>query len=445
MKYFIFVLLIFLIFFIFYVCRSGQKSNYEILQSFNKGNKKNAVITLLDTNQGRSPISLSTSQRSQRLNMKSTTSPQFYSDPIHQNSIWMPGVINNETTYHPYNGNGRMSAYIPQHNNHIYHLTKEISGSLFDNHNVAKSLYKAHHIKLPEDNSLGALGAAEPRQENEFQEKPILLNIGNSKENFVTPYHIHDYKKLLINNRYNHGVPFQQGQLKWTSERYGTPFYYNKKPLISHDYFKPYGINPNLNSEIVVADKPFYDNNNIEQFPKTKGGLYSNTFLENYRRENRSQRYNPHNSYKPYIYNHHTNLVSDLTSNLKQHPNHYVNNYNHYHNAQSMNFVPFYNPHSNYFSSVNSFFPQPSLTNNIRWEKYGIVTSLDKDDKIMNLYRRPIAPLQDLFEYSVQNKDGFVIPLRDQYLENGDIIENIPGIRGKWKVHDFVKNKYVYM
>lgn len=99
-----------------------------------------------------------------------------------------------------------------------------------------------------------------------------------------------------------------------------------------------------------------------------------------------------------------------------------------------------------FFSSVDSFAPFPEVKSN--WEKIGIIKTVsDMDDTIMNLYRRPIAPLQDLFEYSVQDKDGFVVPLKvNNILETGDIIESVIGkeSKGKWKVEIFVNDKWIW-
>jgi len=98
-----------------------------------------------------------------------------------------------------------------------------------------------------------------------------------------------------------------------------------------------------------------------------------------------------------------------------------------------------------FVGSLNSYAPFPEV--NTPWEKSGILTS-DRDNHILNLYRRPIAPAQDLWEYQVQDKDGFVIRLQNvKYVENGDYIPYIPGKSslGPWKVHDFVQNKYVYV
>ena len=103
--------------------------------------------------------------------------------------------------------------------------------------------------------------------------------------------------------------------------------------------------------------------------------------------------------------------------------------------------TPWYSNSIPFVSSVNAFAPFPEVKT--AWEKVGIVS---QEDKIMNLYRRPIAPLQDLFEYNVQDKDGFIINLKGvQFLEDGDILDDVIGKPGKWIVHDFVKNKYVWI
>ena len=99
-----------------------------------------------------------------------------------------------------------------------------------------------------------------------------------------------------------------------------------------------------------------------------------------------------------------------------------------------------------FIGSVDSFAPFPEVISS--WEKSGIIQTVDPDStEIMNAYRKPISPLRDLFEYSVQDKNGFVVPLKETYLEDGDIIRNVPGREalGKWKYRDFVKNKYIWM
>lgn len=100
-----------------------------------------------------------------------------------------------------------------------------------------------------------------------------------------------------------------------------------------------------------------------------------------------------------------------------------------------------------FVSSVDAFAPFPEI--NTPWEKIGIVKALKLENgTIMNLYRRPIAPLQDLFEYMVQDKNGFVIPLKNnKYLEDGDVINHIQGYEsvGPWKCNIFVRNKWIMM
>jgi hypothetical protein len=124
----------------------------------------------------------------------------------------------------------------------------------------------------------------------------------------------------------------------------------------------------------------------------------------------------------------------------------------------SSNFYRPYGPNSQFdtapfFGNVNAYSPFPEITS--PWEKAGILTSRDAPaenhgSNILNLYRRPIAPLQDLWEYQVQDKDGFVIKLdtpRGGYLEDGDIVHHIIGKEhlGPWKAHIFVQNKYVWV
>lgn len=110
-----------------------------------------------------------------------------------------------------------------------------------------------------------------------------------------------------------------------------------------------------------------------------------------------------------------------------------------YQRQQNLGTVPF-------ISSVSSYAPFPEVQT--AWEKAGIVETVNpSNDDIMNLYRRPIAPLQDLFEYTVQDKNGFVIPLRRiNYLEDGDIIDYVTGKEslGPWKANIYVNNKWVW-
>lgn len=84
------------------------------------------------------------------------------------------------------------------------------------------------------------------------------------------------------------------------------------------------------------------------------------------------------------------------------------------------------------------------------WEKIGLMTTVDEnEDGILNLYRRDIAPYRDLYEYSAQDKNGFIIPLSKSitYLENNDIVEHVTGkeSKGPWKVSLFYENKYIYV
>lgn len=119
-------------------------------------------------------------------------------------------------------------------------------------------------------------------------------------------------------------------------------------------------------------------------------------------------------------------------------------------NPYSSNFFRPYGPNVPvepvpFFGSVNAYAPFPAVEN--PWEKAGILTSVG-GDQILNLYRRPIAPLQDLWEYQVQDKDGFVIKLENvKYLEDKDLVPFIVGKvgMGPWKVHIFVQNKYIWV
>jgi len=88
------------------------------------------------------------------------------------------------------------------------------------------------------------------------------------------------------------------------------------------------------------------------------------------------------------------------------------------------------NPYGKYISSVDGDAPLSAIRN--RWNKIGIVKSLStKDDQIMNLFGMIIAPGQDLYQYQVQDKNGFIIPLKiTSELNSGDRIPFISGHEG---------------
>lgn len=226
------------------------------------------------------------------------------------------------------------------------------------------------------------------------------------------------------------GVPIPQGALKETSEKYRRPelgfyetssgfdfplehfehfshldkpryypevegFYTDsfpslRKPLSSSDYFKPYGPNDEQNAD--PSDTPFY------------------------RRPHNFQTISPMLEHFPPL-----KKKSNGINSIKHHtiPN-----------------FPFY-------GSANAFAPFPEVLT--PWEKIGIIS--DDTNTILNLFRRPIAPLQDVFEYSVQNKDGMIIRLDKTFIENGDIIPRIKGYttKGPWKADIFVNNKYIWV
>ncbi len=100
-------------------------------------------------------------------------------------------------------------------------------------------------------------------------------------------------------------------------------------------------------------------------------------------------------------------------------------------------------PNAPFYGSVNAYAPFPEIKN--PWEKAGILTSVSSDE-ILNLYRRPIAPLQDLWEYQVEDKNGFIIVLNNKYINDGDIVNHVIGKHnGPWKAHIFVQNKYIWV
>nr|QBK85648.1 MAG: hypothetical protein LCMAC101_02430 [Marseillevirus LCMAC101] len=99
-----------------------------------------------------------------------------------------------------------------------------------------------------------------------------------------------------------------------------------------------------------------------------------------------------------------------------------------------------------FIGSVDAFAPFPEVET--AWEKTGMLTTKNPEKgELLTLYRRPIAPLQDLFKYSVQDKNGFIIPLRETYLENGDTVPEVLGKEqmGPWTANIFTQDKYVWV
>ncbi len=75
------------------------------------------------------------------------------------------------------------------------------------------------------------------------------------------------------------------------------------------------------------------------------------------------------------------------------------------------------------------------------WTKLGLLVN---GDQLLDLYGRPIAPLQDLFEYQVQDLNGFNISLNHtRLLEDGDAVRAIPGKPGTWVVH--IPKRYIWV
>ena len=98
-----------------------------------------------------------------------------------------------------------------------------------------------------------------------------------------------------------------------------------------------------------------------------------------------------------------------------------------------------------FFTSVDQWAPFRSIGTD--YSKIGILTS-SNGDGVMNLFGRPIAPAQDLWEYGAQDKNGFFIKLNDtRYLEDGDLVPHIAGKAGlgPWTVHNYVQSRYVWM
>jgi hypothetical protein len=228
------------------------------------------------------------------------------------------------------------------------------------------------------------------------------------------------------------GVPIPQGSLKISNERYKYPFY---KAYIdgdsmvaippqdalkfAHGNVNAYSPHTNFDGNQGISSPNPYTPVNGNERPLYRGGAtYDYTY-----KQLKDRAHAPGGFDKPSR----PNTSFDYMKPYGPNPNIESN-------------IPF-------FGSVSSFAPFPEVLSD--WEKVGLLSPVETGkDGIMNLYRSPVAPLQDLWKYSVQDKSGFIIPLDPiTYLQNGDIVPSIVGKAnvGPWKVSMFVNNKYIWM
>lgn len=98
-------------------------------------------------------------------------------------------------------------------------------------------------------------------------------------------------------------------------------------------------------------------------------------------------------------------------------------------------------------ASTSAYAPFPEVES--CWEKIGVLTSNMSDDtpnapkNLLNLYRRPIAPSQNLWEYQVQDQSNFVLKLNDREIRDGDIV-TVPGKQGTWTAKVYLNNKWIW-
>jgi hypothetical protein len=77
-----------------------------------------------------------------------------------------------------------------------------------------------------------------------------------------------------------------------------------------------------------------------------------------------------------------------------------------------------------------------------RWQNVGVLTN---DVEILNLYTRPTTYNEDIWQYRVQDKDGFMIEIGEiPLLKNGMMVDTIPGKPGIFKVNLYKKDIYYY-
>ena len=96
-------------------------------------------------------------------------------------------------------------------------------------------------------------------------------------------------------------------------------------------------------------------------------------------------------------------------------------------------------------SSVNEFVPLPRLVTN--FDEIGYLVSSDPDEKkLLKLFRRPISPQQDMYEYKIRDsKNKLDILLKNTgYLKDGDNIGIIDGQGpSTWRAVINTNNKFV--
>jgi len=123
--------------------------------------------------------------------------------------------------------------------------------------------------------------------------------------------------------------------------------------------------------------------------------------------------------------------------------NPYIKPYHHSYSGNPYLAYPWRPHRTHFYSSVYNDAPLPEIRS--KWNRVGILT---QNNRILNLYARPISVFYDRhYEYSVEDKNSFFIPLGSKYtyLEDGDSIGDIPGKSGLWKVNLFSDSKYVWV
>ncbi len=77
-----------------------------------------------------------------------------------------------------------------------------------------------------------------------------------------------------------------------------------------------------------------------------------------------------------------------------------------------------------------------------KWQKVGVLTA---QDKTLNLLARPTTYNEDIWQFRVEDKDGFIIELPEsQPYRTGQVIESIPGkaSAGPWTVRIYSRDTY---
>ena len=79
-----------------------------------------------------------------------------------------------------------------------------------------------------------------------------------------------------------------------------------------------------------------------------------------------------------------------------------------------------------------------------RWQKVGVLTG---DNDTLNLYSRPTTYNDDMWQYRVEDKDGFFVDIGEmQTLKTGNVVYSVPGKSSitNWKVNIYKRDSIYF-